>query len=204
MIAARGTATVPAQCAAVLDQTVDVVYLAGGLISFASIAETEKCSYPFGNFVPHFLEHTDLPDLARSWPPLAPGARRRRRCGRTETGSRRSPPGIRQRTERPGSARSPVEPGEHPRQSSLTLPSPGGARLADAPKPASQRRAFSRNVVTRAPRLCLFLAQRSDAYAGEDDLSTRDDLRAALRKPSLLTQLPDPMCVAKVKSRENP
>ena len=69
MIAARGTATVPAQCAAALDQTVDVVYLAGGLSSFASIAETENYSYPFGNFVPHFLEHTDLPDLARSMAP---------------------------------------------------------------------------------------------------------------------------------------
>jgi hypothetical protein len=66
VIAARGTATVPALCAAALDQSVDVLYLAGGLSSFRSIAETENYAYPFGNFVPHLLEHTDLPDLARS------------------------------------------------------------------------------------------------------------------------------------------
>jgi dienelactone hydrolase len=69
VIAARGTATVPAQCAAALDQSVDVVYLAGGLSSFRTIAETENYSYAFGNFVPHLLEHTDLPDLARSMAP---------------------------------------------------------------------------------------------------------------------------------------
>ena len=69
MIAARGTATVPAQCAAALDQSVDALYLAGGLSSFRSIAETENYTYPFGNFIPHFLEHTDLPDLARSMAP---------------------------------------------------------------------------------------------------------------------------------------
>jgi dienelactone hydrolase len=69
VIAARGTATVPAQCAAALDRSVDVLYLAGGLSSFRSIAETENYAYPFGNFVPHWLEHTDLPDLARSMAP---------------------------------------------------------------------------------------------------------------------------------------
>jgi dienelactone hydrolase len=69
VIAARGTATVPAQCAAALDQSVDALYLAGGLSSFRSIAETENYVYPFGNFIPHLLEHTDLPDLARSMAP---------------------------------------------------------------------------------------------------------------------------------------
>src|SRR5262249_16866846 len=66
VIAARGTATVPALCAAVLDHSVDLLYLAGGLTSFRSIAETENYAYPFGNFIPHWLEHADLPDLARS------------------------------------------------------------------------------------------------------------------------------------------
>jgi dienelactone hydrolase len=66
IIAARGMATVPAQCAAALDQSVDALYLAGGLSSFQSIAETEQYAYPFGNFVPDWLEHTDLPELARS------------------------------------------------------------------------------------------------------------------------------------------
>jgi hypothetical protein len=69
VIAARGTATVPAQCAAALDRSVDVLYLAAGLSSFRSIAETEGYAYPFGNFVPHWLEHTDLPELARSMAP---------------------------------------------------------------------------------------------------------------------------------------
>jgi hypothetical protein len=69
LIAARGPATVPAQCAAALDRSVDVLYLAGGLSSFRSIAETENYACPFGNFVPHWLEHTDLPDLARSMAP---------------------------------------------------------------------------------------------------------------------------------------
>jgi dienelactone hydrolase len=66
VIAARGTATVPAQCAAALDQSVDLLYLAGSLSSFQSVAETENYAYPFGNFVPHWLEHIDLPELARS------------------------------------------------------------------------------------------------------------------------------------------
>jgi dienelactone hydrolase len=69
VIAARGTATVPAQCAAALDKSVDLLYLAGGLSSFRSIAETENYAYPFGNFVPHWLEHIDLPDLASSMAP---------------------------------------------------------------------------------------------------------------------------------------
>src|SRR5262249_62249980 len=61
VIAARGTATVPAQCAAALDQSVDVLYLAGGLSSFRSIAETESYAYPFGNFVPPSLQHPPPP-----------------------------------------------------------------------------------------------------------------------------------------------
>jgi cephalosporin-C deacetylase-like acetyl esterase len=69
VIAARGTATVVAQCAAALDRSVDVVYLAAGLSSFRSIAETENYTYPFGNFIPHWLEHTDLPELAASMAP---------------------------------------------------------------------------------------------------------------------------------------
>jgi dienelactone hydrolase len=66
VIAARGPATVPALCAAALEPSVDALYLAGGLSSFRSIAVTERYAYPFGNFVAHWLEHTDLPDLARA------------------------------------------------------------------------------------------------------------------------------------------
>jgi hypothetical protein len=92
VIAARGTVTVPAQCAAALAQAVASLYLAGGLSSFRSIAETENYAYPFGNFVPHMLEHTDLPDLARSMAPT-----RLVIAGAVDAaGRRRSPEEVRQ------------------------------------------------------------------------------------------------------------
>ena len=45
------------------------MYLADGLISFRSIVETEVYKYPFGNFVPNLLAHTDLPELTASLAP---------------------------------------------------------------------------------------------------------------------------------------
>jgi hypothetical protein len=89
VIAARGTATVPAQCAAALEKSVDGLYLAGGLSSFRSIAETENYAYPFANFVPHWLEHTDLPDLARSMAP-----RRLVLAGALDAAGRTGPPEV--------------------------------------------------------------------------------------------------------------
>jgi hypothetical protein len=64
--------------------------------------------------------------------PHAPCACGSRRCMRTAAASRGSPQRMRQFTKCPGSARCPVEPGGHPRQTKLTRPSPDGAPLADA------------------------------------------------------------------------
>jgi hypothetical protein len=69
VVAARGVLTVPAQFAAALEPAIDSLYLAGGLISFRSIVETEVYKYPFGNFVPNLLAHTDLPELTASLAP---------------------------------------------------------------------------------------------------------------------------------------
>jgi hypothetical protein len=69
IIAARGILTVPAQFAAALEPAIGRLYLADGLISFRSIVETEIYKYPFGNFVPNLLAHTDLPDLTISLAP---------------------------------------------------------------------------------------------------------------------------------------
>ncbi len=69
ILAARGTPSVPALFTAALEPAVDGLYLAGGLVSFQSIVETENYSHPFGNFVPNLLLHTDLPELATSMAP---------------------------------------------------------------------------------------------------------------------------------------
>jgi hypothetical protein len=60
---------VPAQFASALEPAIDSLYLADGLISFRSIVETEAYKYPFGNFVPNLLAHTDLPELTASLAP---------------------------------------------------------------------------------------------------------------------------------------
>ena len=69
ILAARGILTVPAQFAAALEPAIGRLYLADGLISFRSIVETELYKYPFGNFVPNLLAHTDLPELTDSLAP---------------------------------------------------------------------------------------------------------------------------------------
>jgi dienelactone hydrolase len=63
VLAAQGKLTVPAQCAAALNASLTRVFLAGGLISFRSVVETEKYGHAFSNFVPNLLEHTDLPEI---------------------------------------------------------------------------------------------------------------------------------------------
>ncbi|MGH9664165.1 MAG: hypothetical protein ACRD9L_07065, partial [Bryobacteraceae bacterium] len=63
VLAAHGKMTVVAQFAAALDSGIAGVYLAGGLLSFRNILETENYTHPFANFVPGILGHTDLPDL---------------------------------------------------------------------------------------------------------------------------------------------
>jgi len=67
--AASGKMTVPAVFAAALDPGIDSLYLAGGLISYRSIVETEEYTHPFANFVQGVLAKTDLPQLAASLAP---------------------------------------------------------------------------------------------------------------------------------------
>ena len=68
-LAAQGRLTVPALFAAALDPAIASVYLAGGLVSFQSVVETEEYTAAFGNFVPRLLLHTDLPEVAASLAP---------------------------------------------------------------------------------------------------------------------------------------
>jgi hypothetical protein len=68
-IAALRKLTVPALFAAALDPKIESIYLAGGLVSFQDVVNTEFYSHPFANFVPGLLNHTDLPDIAASIAP---------------------------------------------------------------------------------------------------------------------------------------
>lgn len=68
-IAALGKLTVPALFAAAVDSRVTDLYLAGGLVSFRSVADTENYSCSFGSFAPDLLKHTDLPEVAASLAP---------------------------------------------------------------------------------------------------------------------------------------
>jgi cephalosporin-C deacetylase-like acetyl esterase len=68
-VAARGVLTVPALFAAALEPRIAELYLAGGLISYRSIVETEDYSHPFANFLPGILAHTDLPVVVASLAP---------------------------------------------------------------------------------------------------------------------------------------
>jgi cephalosporin-C deacetylase-like acetyl esterase len=69
VVAARGKLTVPALIASALSNNVSELYLAGGLLSFHSIVETENYDHTFANFVPNLLRHTDLPDIAATLAP---------------------------------------------------------------------------------------------------------------------------------------
>jgi dienelactone hydrolase len=68
-IAALRKLTVPALFAAALDSEIASIYLAGGLVSFQNLVDTEMYSYPFANFVPGLLNATDLPEIAASIAP---------------------------------------------------------------------------------------------------------------------------------------
>jgi hypothetical protein len=61
--------TAPAVFAAALAPRIDSLYLAGGLISYRSIVESENYSYSLANFVPSLLRHTDLPDVVAGMTP---------------------------------------------------------------------------------------------------------------------------------------
>ena len=69
-MAAQGKMTVPAAFAAALEPRVDSLYLAGGLISYRSLVDTEDYFHTFANFSPKLLLHTDLPEVIAG---LAPG-----------------------------------------------------------------------------------------------------------------------------------
>ena len=86
LVAARGTTTVVAQFAAAMEPAIDALYLAGGLASYQRIVESESYTYPFGNFVPNLLRHTDLPDLATAMAP-----RRLVLAGTVDAGGRKLP-----------------------------------------------------------------------------------------------------------------
>ena len=68
-LAAQGKMTVPAIFAAALTPKIDSLYLAGGLISFRSIVESENYSHSFANFAPRLLRHTDLPEVIAALAP---------------------------------------------------------------------------------------------------------------------------------------
>jgi len=68
-LAALGHLTAPALFAAAMDPSIADLYLAGALISYRSVVETEQYNASFGNFVFGMLAHTDLPDVAASLAP---------------------------------------------------------------------------------------------------------------------------------------
>jgi dienelactone hydrolase len=69
VIAALGKLTAPAIFAAALDSKIDALYLAGGLVSYRNLIETEDYTYPLANFAPNLLNHADLPELLATLAP---------------------------------------------------------------------------------------------------------------------------------------
>lgn len=69
VVAALQKMTAPALFAAALDANIQELYLSAGLASYGSVIEAEQYNVPFVNFVPHVLEHTDLPEVAASLAP---------------------------------------------------------------------------------------------------------------------------------------
>jgi hypothetical protein len=69
IVAARQKLTVPVQFAALSNARIRALYLAGGLISYRSIIETEDYNQPLANFVPGIAGHTDLPEVTAALAP---------------------------------------------------------------------------------------------------------------------------------------
>jgi dienelactone hydrolase len=63
-IAARGRLTVPALFAFAASRLVDSLYLAGGLISYQNLLETESYQQPLASFAWDVFQRIDLPQLA--------------------------------------------------------------------------------------------------------------------------------------------
>ena len=68
-VAALHSLSPAALFAAAMDPAIHALYLAGGLISYRSVVETERYNAPFGSFVFGMLRHSDLPDVAASLAP---------------------------------------------------------------------------------------------------------------------------------------
>jgi len=68
ILAARGRLTVPALFAFALTR-VDSLYLAGGLVSYRNLLETENYRQTLANFAWDLFRHTDLPQLAAACAP---------------------------------------------------------------------------------------------------------------------------------------
>jgi dienelactone hydrolase len=68
-VAASKRLTAAALFAAAMDPAIGELYLAGGLLSFRNVVETERYSAPFGSFVFGILQHTDLPEAAAALAP---------------------------------------------------------------------------------------------------------------------------------------
>jgi dienelactone hydrolase len=64
VLAALGQLTVPALFAAALEPRIETVYVAGGLVSFRSVLDTDEYKHPTANFVPNLLHIMDLPVVA--------------------------------------------------------------------------------------------------------------------------------------------
>jgi cephalosporin-C deacetylase-like acetyl esterase len=69
VLAARDKMTVPALCAAALEMRVSKLYIASGLASWRSVAESENYTTPLANLAPNALVATDLPEIAQSIAP---------------------------------------------------------------------------------------------------------------------------------------
>jgi hypothetical protein len=63
-LAARGHLTVPALFAFAASSEIDALYLAGGLVSFQNLLETEIYHHPLANFSWDLVRSVDLPSLA--------------------------------------------------------------------------------------------------------------------------------------------
>lgn len=66
VLAAQGSMSVPALCAAALEPAIETAFLAGGLISWSSLLDGDEYAEPFANFLPGILKGTDLPFIARA------------------------------------------------------------------------------------------------------------------------------------------
>lgn len=68
-IAANGRLTLPALFAAALDKRIESLYLAGGIISYRHVVETENYKAPLSNLFFDALAQTDLPQVAAGLAP---------------------------------------------------------------------------------------------------------------------------------------